>query len=121
LPGVIEDEFIHHLHCRRMMPQDDGSRGKRFERVVKLNGKDSLRLRQRNQVQFRFQHHAERSLGSHHQLRQVDRSARPRELVDVVAPDAPEHFRKSRLHFSRAIRSNLPDSAVAFRFERISG
>ena len=52
LPGVIEDELVHHLDRRRAMPEDDGRRGERLEQIVELDGEHRLGLRQRHQVEL---------------------------------------------------------------------
>ena len=73
LPRVIEDEPVHHLDGRRPVAQDHRRRLQRLEQIGELNRQDGLGLRQRDEVDLRLEHHAERALRSDHQLRQVER------------------------------------------------
>ena len=85
------------------MPQDGRRGAKRLQQRGKLNRQHRFVRREGHELELGLKHHPERALGAHHQLRQVERLARIGKLVQVVAADSPEHFRKTPIDLARQL------------------
>ncbi len=111
---VTEDEAVHDLDRGRLVRQDQRRGRERFEKIVELHREHGLGLRQRHEVQACLEHDAERALGSHEELRQVERLAR-QERVEVVAADAPQHLREPAFDLVRVLggQAAAPSGSIA--------
>ena len=102
------------------MAHDGRRRGERVEQLVELDREHRLGARQRHQIQLRGDDQAERPLRADNQLGEVEGLRAVDELVEVVAADAPQHFREAAVDFAGAVLGDLPHRAVGARLERIA-
>ena len=125
LPGMAEDEPVHHLDRRRPMGQNYRRRLERLEQVGKLNREDGLESRQRHQRQLRLEDDAERALGPDHQLGHVERrgavrAARRDQRIQVVAANPAKHFRIAAVDLFDVLSHQAPHLAITGAFQRIA-
>ena len=120
LPRVIEDGFIHHFHRRRLVVEDHGGRRQRFQQMLEADHHHRFGLGQRHQVELGFEHHAQRALRAHHDLRQIHRLVLIDEFVQVVAAHAAHHFGIAAVDFSGVFARESQHRAVAGGFQRIA-
>ena len=118
---VVEDEPVHHLDGRRPVREDHRRGLERLEQIGELDRQHRLRLRQRDQVDLRFEHDAERALGSDHQLRQVERprpGRRTRRGCSRRRGAAPSGYRRSISSAHARARAAAPRDSTPLRARR---
>ena len=93
----------------------------RLEQIGELDRQHRLGGRQRDEVDLRLEHDAERAFRSDHQLRQIERPVGADELVEVVAADTAQHFRKPAIDFTGVLLRETPDDPIALGFEPVAG
>ena len=91
------------------MPQDQRRGLQRLEQLGELNRQHRLGVRQRDQVDLRLEHDAERAFRSDHQLRQIERPVGADELVEVVAANTAQHFGKPAIDLTGVLPREAPD------------
>ena len=121
---MVEDRTVHHLDGGRIVSQDRRGLAERVEQVVVLDGQHRLGLRQRHQVETRFEDEAERALGADDQLRQVERRSglsvvRRGERVEVVAAHPAQDLRVPPVDLLHVPGGRLADGTVAGALEGV--
>ena len=102
------------------MAQNQRRRLECLEQMGKLNRQHRFGGRQRNEIDFRFEHDAERAFRSDHQLREVERPICLDELVEVVPTDSTKHFRKTPIDLAGVLARKAPDHLVAPSFKAVA-
>ena len=114
---MVEDELVHHLDGRRVVPEDHGRRGERLEEIGELDREHRFRLGQRDEIQSRGQHHSQCALGADHELGHVEGAPGPNELIEVVAAHTPKHRGKAAFDLRRVVRGDRADDPITLRRE----
>ena len=120
LASEIEDGFIHHFHRRRFMFEDHRGGGKRFQQLLEADHHHCLELRQRHQVDLRFEDHAQRALRAHHDPGQIHGLVLIDKFIQIVAGDAAQNFGIAAVDLSGVFPGESQHRAVAGGFERIA-
>ncbi len=74
---------------------------------------------QGHQVELRFEHHAQRALRAHHDLRQIHGLVLIDKFVEIVAADAAHYFRIAAVDFSGVFLGEPQHGTIASGLQRI--
>ena len=114
---VRQDEVVHHFDGRRTVRQHERRGAQRIEQVIELDRHHRLLRGQRHEADLRVDDEAQRAFRADDDAGQIDRARRIDERVEVVAADAPQHFRKPPLDLGGMPEAELGNRAIGAGFD----